>query len=147
MSVRSASVAHSISDLLNSTRLSDDLQFYLNFYQEFISPNHFFLRQNSARFIHHSMIELALGYEPLLYALVGFSAYHHTLQTPGGKLYTFLRYYNKALVLLRRSLGSGEEHTEATLCTVLVLETFEVNNCIPSDWSIFQTMSDRDIIL
>lgn len=126
MSVRSASVGHTISDLVNSTRLPDDIRFYLNFYQEFISHEHFFLRQSSSRFIHHSIIELALGYEPLLYALVGFSAYHHTLHTPGGKLYTFLKYYNKALVLLRKSLGSGEEHTEATLCTVLMLTTFEV---------------------
>jgi hypothetical protein len=67
-----------------------------------------------------------LHYEPLLYALVGLAAYHHSLHTPGGKLYTFLKYYNKALVLLRKSLGSGEEHSEATLCTVLVLTTFEV---------------------
>jgi hypothetical protein len=59
---------------------------------------------------------------------VGFSAYHHTLQTPGAKLYTFLKYYNKALVLLRKSLGSGEEYTEATLCTVLMLTTFEVSS-------------------
>lgn len=83
------------------------------------------MRQSSARFIHHSIIELALGYDPLLYALVGFAAYHHTLQS-GGKLYAFLKYYNKALVLLRKSLESGEEHSEATLCTVLVLTTFEV---------------------
>jgi hypothetical protein len=67
-----------------------------------------------------------LHYEPLLYALVGFSAYHYSLHSPGGKLYTFLQYYNKALTLLRKSLGSGEEHSEATLCTVLVLTTFEV---------------------
>lgn len=126
VSVRSASISHSISELLNSSRLSDDLRFYLDFHREFMSHEHFFLRRSSARFIHHSIIELALGYDPLLYALVGFSAYHHTLQTSGGKLYTFLRYYNKALVLLRKSLGSGEEHTEATLCTVLVLTTFEV---------------------
>ncbi|KAJ5666895.1 hypothetical protein N7462_011304 [Penicillium macrosclerotiorum] len=125
LSVRSASVGQSTLDLLNSSRLSDDVRFYLNFYQEYITPEHFFLRQSSSRFIHHSIIELALGYKPLLNALVGFSAYHHTLQSPEGKLYTFLKYYNKALVLLRQSLGSGEEHTEATLCTVLVLTTFE----------------------
>ncbi|KAJ5133377.1 hypothetical protein N7448_001594 [Penicillium atrosanguineum] len=124
-SVRSLSISHSINELLSTSRLPDDIRFYLNFHQEFISHEHFFLRSGSDRFIHHSIIELALGYEPLLYALVGFSAYHHTLQTPGGKLYTFLKYYNKALVLLRKSLGSGEEHTEATLCTVLMLTTFE----------------------
>lgn len=125
MSVRSASISQSPLDLLNNSRLSDDLRFYLDFHQQSISPEHFFLRQSSARFIHHSIIELALGYEPLLFALVGFAAYHHTLQG-GGKLYAFLKYYNKALVLLRKSLESGEEHSEATLCTVLVLTTFEV---------------------
>lgn len=125
-SVRSVSLSHSPSDLLSTTRLPDDVRFYLNFHQEFISHEHFFLKQSSARFIRHSIIELAVQYEPLLYALVGFAAYHHTLQSPGGKLYTFLKYYNKALILLRKSLGCGEEHTEATLCTVLVLTTFEV---------------------
>lgn len=142
VSVRSASVSHSIWDLLNSPRFSDDIRFYLNYYQDFISHNHFFLRQSSARFIHYSIVELALGYEPLLYALVGFSAYHHTLQAPGAKLYTFLKYYNRALVLLRKSLGSGEDHTEATLCTVLVLTTFEVFSCI-FNVGEFEPISDR----
>ncbi|KAJ5963836.1 uncharacterized protein N7479_003712 [Penicillium vulpinum] len=125
MSVRSGSLGHSTTELLNNARLPDDLRFYLNFQQDFMTPPHFFLRQGCSHFIHHSLIELALHYEPLLYALVGLSAYHHSLNNPGGKLYTFLKYYNKALILLRTSLGSGEEHTEATLCTVLVLTTFE----------------------
>ncbi|KAI3127603.1 transcriptional regulator family: Fungal Specific TF [Penicillium roqueforti] len=125
VSVRSGSLGHSTTELLNNARLPDDLRFYLNFHQDFMTPPHFFLRHNSSYFIHHSLIELALQYEPLLYALVGFSAYHYSLHSPGGKLYTFLKYYNKALTLLRKSLSSGEEHSEATLCTVLVLTTFE----------------------
>ncbi|KAJ5542365.1 hypothetical protein N7535_004785, partial [Penicillium sp. DV-2018c] len=125
MSVRSGSIGHSTAELLSNARIPEDLRFYLNFHQEFMKPPHFFLRQSCYFFVHYSLIELALQYEPLLYALVGFSAYHHSLHSPGAKLYTFLKYYNKALVLLRKSLGSGEEHTEATLCTVLVLTTFE----------------------
>lgn len=78
------------------------------------------------RFVHQSLIELALQYDPLLYAVVGFAAYHHCVQTGNGKLYTFLKYYNMALKLLRKSLASSEEHSEATLITVLVLTTFEV---------------------
>ncbi|KAJ5081687.1 hypothetical protein NUU61_009951 [Penicillium alfredii] len=124
VSVRSASIGHSL-DLLANARLPEDLQFYLNFHQEYFTHHHYFMRPNSTRFIHQSIIELALQYEPLLYAVVGFAAYHHTLHSPGGKLYTFLKYYNKALILLRKSLGSGEEHNEATLVTVLVLTTFE----------------------
>ncbi|CAI7610435.1 hypothetical protein PCG10_003600 [Penicillium crustosum] len=125
ISVRSGSVGHSTTELLNNARLPDDLRFYLNFHQDFMTPPHFFLRQGSSHFVHHNLIELALQYEPLLYALVAVSAYHHSLHSPGGKLYTFLKYYNKALILLRKSLGSGEEHSEATLCTVLVLTTIE----------------------
>lgn len=135
-SVRSVSFSLSTTEMLNSARLPDDLRFYLNFHQDSISHEHFFLRSGSERFIHHSIIELALGYEPLLYALVGFAAYHHTLQSPGGKLFTFLKYYNKALVLLRKSLGSGEEHSEGTLCTVLVLTTFEVLNHLRLCWPV-----------
>jgi hypothetical protein len=127
MSVRSGSIGHSTADLLSNARLPDDLRFYLNFHQDFMTPPHFFLRQSCSHFIHHNLVELALQYEPLLYALVGFAAYHHTLHSSGGKLYTFLKYYNKALILLRKSLGSGEQHTEATLCTVLVLTTIEVS--------------------
>lgn len=126
-SARSASVSHTTLDPLSNVRLPDDLRFYLDFHQDVMTHQHYFLRQSSTRFIHQSMIELALQYEPLLYALVGFAAYHHTLHTAGGKLYTFLKYYNKALVLLRKSLGSGEAHNEATLITVLVLTTFEVS--------------------
>ncbi|KAJ5320075.1 hypothetical protein N7508_000358, partial [Penicillium antarcticum] len=125
MSVRSGSIGHSTVEMISNARLPDDLRFYLNFHSEFLTTPHFFLRQSCSRFIQHNLIELALQYEPLLYALVGFSAYHHTLQSPGGKLATFLKYYNKALTLLRKSLGSGEGHSEATLCTVLVLTTFE----------------------
>ncbi|KAJ6179620.1 hypothetical protein N7519_010081 [Penicillium mononematosum] len=125
LSVRSGSLGHSTTELINNARLPDDLRFYLNFHQDFMTPPHFFLRQSSSHFIHYSLVELALHYEPLLYALVGFSAYHYSLHSPGGKLYRFLQYYNKALILLRKSLGSGEEHSEATLCTVLVLTTFE----------------------
>ncbi|PYH63950.1 uncharacterized protein BO88DRAFT_458466 [Aspergillus vadensis CBS 113365] len=106
LSARSASIDVSLprpygSTLPNMAHLADDLQFYLN------------------------IIELALQHGSLLYAVVGFSAYHHCVQNNSGKLYSFLKYYNIALKLLRKSLSSGELHNEATLITVLVLATFE----------------------
>lgn len=112
--------------LRGNGQLPEDLRFYLIFHQEFLNYHHFFQKQNSETFIRQTIIDLALQYEPLLYAVVGFAAYHHSLQTGTGKLSTFLKYYNKALSLLRKSLGSGEKHSEATLITVLVLTTFEV---------------------
>ncbi|RAK99141.1 Zn(II)2Cys6 transcription factor [Aspergillus ibericus CBS 121593] len=130
LSARSASVGASLPDpagfgLPSITHLADDLRFYLTYHQEFITYRHYFLKPANDRFVHQSIIELALQYDPLLYAVVGFSAYHRCVQTDSGKLYTFLKYYNIALTLLRKSLGSGEPHSEAMLITVLVLTTFE----------------------
>ncbi|KAL7653316.1 hypothetical protein ACMYSQ_008032 [Aspergillus niger] len=68
-----------------------------------ISYHHYFLKPVNDRLIHESIIELALQH---------------------GSLF-FLKYYNIALKLLRKSLSSGELHNEATLITVLVLATFE----------------------
>lgn len=70
---------------------------------------------------------MALEYEPLLYAVVAFAAYHHTLEQPQGKINDFLKYYNQSIQLLLKSLASGEKHSEATLATVLQLSTFEVS--------------------
>ncbi|KAL4917300.1 hypothetical protein BDW62DRAFT_184158 [Aspergillus aurantiobrunneus] len=105
--------------------LPEDLRFYISYHRESINYRHYFLQPRSASFVRQTLIEYALQYEPLLYAIIGFSAYHHCVQTGDGKLYTFLKYYNKALSLLRKSLGSGEPYSEATLATVLVLTTFE----------------------
>jgi hypothetical protein len=118
-----------IANLPEFTRLQEDMRFFLSYHQEKLSYHHYFLSEESDGFIHDSIVELALNYEPLLYAIVGFSAYHHTLRRSDGKLYDFLKYYNRSLTLLRKSLGSGEEYGEATLITILQLATFEV--CLP----------------
>ncbi|PYH47518.1 C6 finger domain protein [Aspergillus saccharolyticus JOP 1030-1] len=129
LSARSASLGvhpvESTASLLARSHVSDDLRFYLRYHCDFITYRHYFLRPFNDIFVRHMIVELALQYEPLLYAIVGFSAYHHCVQTGTGRLYSFLKYYNAALTLLRKSLGSGEPHSEATLATVLVLTTFE----------------------
>ncbi|KAE8372714.1 hypothetical protein BDV26DRAFT_273513 [Aspergillus bertholletiae] len=127
-SVRSVSVGlnpYESFAVPNTAHLPEDVCFYLSFHQGYMTPRHYFMGSDSERFVHQNIIELALQYDPLLYAVVGFAAYHHCIQTGNGKLYTFLKYYNIALKLLRKSLASREEHSEATLITVLVLTTFE----------------------
>ena len=129
MSTRSGSISLLPQDLFVSpgiANLSEDMRFYLIFHQEVLTFRHYSLRQPNDRFVHQTITEFALQYEPLLYAVVGFAAYHHCMQSGNGELYSFLQYYNKALILLRESLSSGEKHSEATLVTVLVLTTFEV---------------------
>lgn len=129
MSTRSASVGlfpQESSGLPGTTHLPEDARFYLIFHQEMLSFRHYLFRYPCDHFVHQSITELALQYEPLLYAVVGFAAYHHCIWTGTGSLCTFLKYYNKALSLLRESLSSKEKYSEATLITVLVLATFEV---------------------
>jgi hypothetical protein len=105
--------------------LKTDLQKYLDFHQEHITHFHYILLYDFDNFFHTDLIELALTYEPLLYAVVGFAAYYHTLGQPDGKLSNFLRYYSRSLSLLRQSLRAGQPHTEATIATILQLATFE----------------------
>ncbi|KAE8151294.1 putative Zn(II)2Cys6 transcription factor [Aspergillus avenaceus] len=128
LSVRSASVSlHPFESfsIPNTAHLPEDVRFYLAFHQGEMTPRHYSMRSDSEQFIHQTLVDFALRYDPLLYAVVGFAAYHHCVLTGNGKLYKFLKFYNTALKLLRKSLGSGEEHWEATLITVLVLTTFE----------------------
>ncbi|RDW90768.1 Zn(II)2Cys6 transcription factor [Aspergillus mulundensis] len=128
LSARSDSVGFHLFETVgdpNTAHLPEDLRFYLSYHQDSLNYRHYFMRSRSNNFVKQTIVEYALQYEPLLYAIVGFSAYHHVVQTGGGNLYSFLKYYNKALSLLRRSLGSGEPYSEATLATVLVLVNFE----------------------
>ena len=86
---------------------------------------HYHFKLDNNDFLHTEFIDLALENEALLYAVVGFAAYHHTLQQPDGKLSHFLGYYSKAVSLLRSSLEEGRQRTAATFLTILQLATFE----------------------
>ena len=101
------------------------MQKYLDFHQEHITHYHYILPYNPDNFFHTDLIDLALTYEPLLYAVVGFAAYYHTLRQPDGKLSHFLSYYSDSLSLLRQRLQASEPCTEATILTILQLATFE----------------------
>jgi hypothetical protein len=102
-----------------------DIQKYLKFHDEHITYYHYFLKFDMEDFIHTELIDLALTYEPLLWAVVTFAAYFYTIQQPDGQLNTFLTYYSKSLSLLMKALAKNAKPTEATLLTVLQLATFE----------------------
>lgn len=105
--------------------LKRDEQKYLEFHQEHMTHYHYIIHCDPNNFFHTDLIDLALNYKPLLYAVVGFAAYYYTLRQPDGKLSECLNYYNRSLTLLRQSLWVGEPHTEATILTILQLATFE----------------------
>ena len=108
------------------SNLKTDQQFYLTYHQQSLNHYYYFFKQDLASFVHDTLIKAALSYGPLLYAIVGFSAFHYALSQPDGKITDFLKYYNKSVSLLRKDLSSGRKHTDSTIFTILQLATFEV---------------------
>ncbi len=110
---------------LRWAHLPADIQKYLQYQHDSMTYYHYFFKLDNNDFLHNEFIDLALENESLLYAAVGFAAYHHTFEQPDGKLSDFLGYYGKAVSLLRSSLEEGKQRTAATFLTILQLATFE----------------------
>lgn len=109
------------------SHLPPDLQFYLSYFCENVTHNHYAMKHDSEDFLQMDFLDAALRNEALLYAVVGFSAFQHTLTNPRGKMQDFLQYYNKAVSLLLRLLTRGERHNIGILLTMLQLATIEVS--------------------
>ena len=108
------------------SHLPADLQYYLEYHQSHLTYQYYFFKHDADQFLHTVFLDHALSYEPLLYAVVGFAAFRLTLKKSQGKIQDFLQYYNKSVSLLRRSLQSGQKHTDSTMLTILQLAAFEV---------------------
>ncbi|MCJ1306133.1 hypothetical protein MMC08_008951 [Hypocenomyce scalaris] len=107
------------------SHLPADLQYYLEYHQSHLTYQYYFFKHDADQFLHTVFLDHALSYEPLLYAVVGFAAFRLTLKKSQGKIQDFLQYYNKSVSLLRRSLQSGQKHTDSTMLTILQLAAFE----------------------
>lgn len=106
--------------------LPQELQFYLNHFYENITHYHYCMVNDSDDFFRAILPNIAVRNEALLYAIVGFSAYHHTLRNPNGQIKEFLQYYNRSVTLLLAFLKRKEKHNIGTLLTILQLATIEV---------------------
>jgi hypothetical protein len=106
--------------------LPDDVQFYMDYARENLTFWHWNYTVDGSDFLHSSVLETALDYEPLLYAVICFSAFHYTLQQPNGKIQDFLKYHSMSVIALRKSLKARQQPTHATLLTILQLATIEV---------------------
>jgi hypothetical protein len=109
------------------SHLPPDLQFYLSYFCENVTYNHYTMKHDSEDFLRMDFLDAALRNDALLYAVVGFSAFQHTLTKPRGRMQDFLQYYNKAVSLLLRLLTRGERHSIGILLTMLQLATIEVS--------------------
>ncbi|POR37548.1 Uncharacterized protein TPAR_02253 [Tolypocladium paradoxum] len=98
---------------------------YIDYFVENITNYHYGLASDGDGFFSNILTSMAARHEPLLYALVGFSAYHAMLQNPNGTLQDFLHYYNKSVTLLLGCLKRKETNNVPTLVTILQLATIE----------------------
>jgi hypothetical protein len=108
------------------TRLPPDFQNYLRFFKKNMTNYHYGLAVDEDDFFNSELPIVAITFEPLLNALVGFAAYHVTLQNPNGQLQDFLQYYNRSVVQLLRLLKREQTHNIHVLLTILQLATIEV---------------------
>jgi hypothetical protein len=107
--------------------LPPEIQFYLSYFCENITHYHYCMITDSDDFFRLILPSIALRHDALLYAVVGFAAYHHTLKDPNGQVNEFLQYYNKSVTLLLGFLKKKEKHNIGTLLTILQLATIEVS--------------------
>ncbi|KAK3339284.1 hypothetical protein B0H65DRAFT_295929 [Neurospora tetraspora] len=98
---------------------------YLNYYRDNITHYHYSVVNDCDNFFQEILTGLAIQDEGLLYAVVGFAAYHYTLQNPIGEIKDFLQFYNRSVTLLLGFLKRKERHTDMTLLTILQLATIE----------------------
>ncbi|GAB7334437.1 hypothetical protein MBLNU13_g06440t1 [Cladosporium sp. NU13] len=105
--------------------LPQNVKFYLKYHRNNLSHHHYSWKYDAGDFLKKTFLEIALNFEPLMYAVVAFAAYHNALSREDGKVKDFLDAYNKSVSLLRQSLARTDRHSLSTLLTILQLATIE----------------------
>lgn len=111
-----------------ASTLPDDLHFFLSYYLKNLSHRNFFQRYHTQAFFHGLLIRHALDYQPLLYAVVAFSAYFYCCSQSNEHPSVFLAYYQESLSQLRSSLTSvnAPQPHDSMLLTILMFSSLEV---------------------
>ncbi|KAF2968539.1 hypothetical protein GQX73_g5054 [Xylaria multiplex] len=109
------------------SHLHKDIQYHLGYFCENITHFSYGMPNDPDSFFKSTLPSLAVreGNDALLYAVVGFSAYHSTLRHAHGKVEDFLGYYNKSVMMLLSSLKRRDGPNLPTLLTMLQLATIE----------------------
>lgn len=113
------------------TFLPHELQFYLGYFYDNITHYHYGMVNDADDFFRSILTGLAIRNDALLYAVVGFAAYHHALGNPNGRIHEFLQYYSRSVTLLLECLKKKEKYSAGTLLTILQLGTIEVSDGKP----------------
>ena len=102
---------------------------YLKYHQNHLSHHHYAFKYDAGDFLKTTFLEIAMNdqSQALLYSIIAFSAYHHSIDKQDLRISIFLSYYNKSIVLLHQSLQKNKKPGIATLLTILQLATIEVS--------------------
>jgi hypothetical protein len=120
-------------DITQSPRwagLPPSVKFYLKYHRNNLSHHHYSWKYDAGDFLKKTFLEIAINFEPLLYAVVAFAAYHYAISREDGRVKDFLDAYNKSVSALRHSLAKTDRHSLSTLLTILQLATIEVSSKI-----------------
>jgi hypothetical protein len=120
--------------------LSEDLRSLLQYAKDNITHWHYNMAVDGANFVEKGIFQNALIYEPLLYALCCFAAYHKAIRTPKGEIKDFLKYHSRSIRSLQDSIKTMKKHNFLTLITILQLATIEVNSKL-TNWQTFTNMN------
>lgn len=110
--------------------LPQNVKFYLKYHRNNLSHHHYSWKYDAGDFLKKTFLEIAINYEPLMYAVVAFAAYHNAISREDGKVKDFLDAYNKSVSSLRQSLAKTDRHSLSTLLTILQLATIEVGSTL-----------------
>lgn len=108
--------------------LPQSAKFYLKYHRNNLSHHHYSWKYDAGDFLKKTFLEIAINFEPLLYAVVAFAAYHSAVSREDGRVKDFLDAYNKSVSSLRQSLAKTDRHSLSTLLTILQLATIEVSD-------------------
>jgi hypothetical protein len=111
------------------TDLAPELQSLLHFAKQFLTSYHYNLPIDGidgTKFVQTVILENALRFEPLMYAVACFAAFHRAFRRPDGDVKDFLGWHTKSIKALHDSLKRGQRHTYLTILTILQLATIEV---------------------
>ena len=112
--------------ILPGQKISTDIDFFINYHIANITHHHYLLKTDFGNFIKTKFIEYTYQSDALSHAVAAFSAFHYSITNKTWEFHTFLRFYMKAVGLLRVSLN--KPHTIHTLLTILQLASFEVRS-------------------
>lgn len=112
--------------------LPPSVKFYLKYHRNNLSHHHYSWKYDAGDFLKKTFLEIAINFEPLLYAVVAFAAYHYAISREDGRVKDFLDAYNKSVSALRHSLAKTDRHSLSTLLTILQLATIEVGRAFVS---------------